>query len=304
VPAICWDNSRVSSLAERVRRIANDRTSGASAVFEAALAVLEQALDHQAEVLPLARTLVGAHPTMAPIWAVSIEALAARAEPERFPRFARRARRAPAALTRVAVDALASNGDAPLHAVTLSYSGAVARALVALRARGPLRVSCAEGRPGLEGRRLAGDLVTAGIPVTLYSDAAIGVALETATCVVVGADAVAPELFFNKVGTQPLAAAATLRGVPVYVLATRDKFVDQSVLERIRVHEATADEIWPEPPAGVEVRNPYFEPTPLDLVGAVVTDAGVIGTADVPGVCASTLDLPARQALAVLCANP
>jgi translation initiation factor 2B subunit (eIF-2B alpha/beta/delta family) len=294
----------VGPLDEQVSRIAVDRTSGASAIFESALEVLETAFARRLDVTAVARALVRAQPSMAPVWRVAVEALAALDNPDRFARFAMRARRAPAAHTRVAVEALAggdaSRDAAALHIATLSCSGAVAQTLKALAARGPVRVSCAEGRPALEGRRLAADLAAAGIPVTFYGDAAIGDAVATASAVVVGADAIAPDRFVNKVGTGMLAAAALLRGVPVYVLGTREKFVDEVLADRLLVRDAAADEIWPESPAGVHVRNPCFEPIPLDLVSGVITDAGAIGPDDVAAVCASTLDEPARAAVALL----
>src|SRR5687767_9372083 len=139
--------------------------------------------------MAVARSLVRAQPSMAPVWRAAIEAFAALDHPDRFARFAMRARRAPAALTRVAVEALAgsdasrdaSRDAAALHIATLSCSGAVAHTLKTLAARGPVRVSCAEGRPALEGRRLAADLAAAGIAVTFYGDAAIGDAVATAS---------------------------------------------------------------------------------------------------------------------------
>ena len=289
------------SLHDEVNRIAGDRTSGASAIFEAVLSVLESALDQGMAIPPLARGLVRAQPTMGPVWRAAIEALAATDEPGRFARFAQRARRAPAALTRVAVEML--GGDQPsshIHLVTLSYSGAVVRAVAALRGRTSVHVSCAEGRPALEGRRLAADLAAAGIAVTCYSDAAIAGALGEASAVILGADAIAPDRFFNKAGTRMLAAAAAARGVPVYVLTTREKFVAGIVAGQLSIREESPDEIWPQPPAGVEVRNRYFETTSLDLVSGVITDAGAVGPADVPDVCAATLDDAARRALALL----
>jgi translation initiation factor 2B subunit (eIF-2B alpha/beta/delta family) len=33
------------------------------------------------------------------------------------------------------------------------------------------------------------------------------------------------------------------------------------------------------------VRNPYFESTPFDLVAAVISDIGVLGTGMIPDVC-------------------
>ena len=47
---------------------------------------------------------------------------------------------------------------------------------------------------------------------------------------------------------------------------------------RMSVREGAPAEIWETPPPGVVVRNPYFEPTPLDLVASVISDIGVVGT--------------------------
>jgi translation initiation factor eIF-2B subunit delta len=291
------DTPAVVSFDDEVQRIAGDRSSGASSLLEAALDVLEAALRSGTDVLPLARDLIRAQPTMAPVWTAAIAAVTDTDEPGRFARFATRARRAPAALTRVAVDVLRREERSPLHVVTLSYSGAVRRALTAAAAIHPVRVSCAEGRPALEGRRLASDLVAAGIPVTCYGDAAIAAALDPGAIVVLGADAFGPDRFVNKTGTRMLAAAATLSGVPLYVLATRDKFVTGAIADRLQIRDERPDEIWPQPPPGVEVHNRYFEATPVDLVSGIVTDAGVIGPGDVAAVCHATLDELAQRAL-------
>src|SRR6185503_878188 len=108
-------------------------------------------------------------------------------------------------------------------------------------------VSCSESRPALEGRRLASELVAAGIPVTYFSDAAIATALGPpdfaaahargggADVVLVGADAIAATWFLNKTGTRMLAAAATQQGVPVYVVASRDKFAGRELAARLAI---------------------------------------------------------------------
>ena len=119
----------------------------------------------------------------------------------------------------------------------------------------------------------------------LFSDSAIAHALDDADAVMVGADAIVPSWFLNKSGTRMLAAAAAQRGVPVYVIAARDKFVPQQVADGLVIRSGDATEIWATPPPGVDVRNPYFESTPLDLVTAVISDVGILGTGMIPDVC-------------------
>jgi translation initiation factor eIF-2B subunit delta len=166
----------------------------------------------------------------------------------------------------------------------------------ALHRQRPVHLACSESRPAGEGRGLARRLAAAGVAVTLFGDAAIAHALSGCDAVVVGADAVSPDWFLNKSGTRMLAAAAAQQGVPVYVAAARDKFVTADIAARLRIREGVPDEIWNAPPSGIDVRNPYFEQTPLDLLTGVISDAGVLGAGMVADVCRASFD-PAALAL-------
>jgi translation initiation factor eIF-2B subunit delta/methylthioribose-1-phosphate isomerase len=284
-----------AELERRIAQIASDRTSGASEILDEVISVLRHAIGSGAPMIVVAQAICRAQPSMAPVWNATFEALAS---PQRFERFAKRVARAPEQLTRFAVDFLSSDpGPAPLRLVTLSFSRSVARVLEALTHTHPLHVACSEGRPALEGRRLASRLAESGIPVTYFSDAALGHALASADAVVLGADTVAPEWFLNKSGTRMLAATADQQGLPVYVVATRDKFVSRAVAECILVTEGAPSELWESAPAGVTVRNPYFERTPLDLVASVITDVGVLGAGMVPDVCSESHDATTLRAL-------
>ena len=280
------------SLTRRIALVASDRESGASEILDDALAILTDARAGAGPLVPVARALCRAQPSMAPVWNAALEALADRDEPGRFERFRQRVARAPDALGRFAVDCLSTGESGPLRLVTISLSRSVVTAIDAVRQTRPVRVSCSEARPALEGRRLAARIAALGVPVTCFSDAAIGHALAAADAVLLGADAVGPEWFLNKAGSRMLAAAALQQGVPVYVAATRDKFVGHAVGARLAVREGGSDEIWASPPAGVEVRNPYFESTPLDMVTSVISDAGLLGAGMIPDVCESIHDAP------------
>jgi translation initiation factor 2B subunit (eIF-2B alpha/beta/delta family) len=227
---------------------------------------------------------------MAALLNAASEALAASNDPDRFERFAERVRRGPAALGRWGVAAFADERSDPLRIATLSASGSVSTVLLELSRQRRVHVFCAEGRPALEGRTLAADLARAGIAVTMFSDAALATALPEVDAVLVGADAVAPTWFLNKVGSRMLAAAATYEGKPFYVAATREKFVRESASHRLAVRNEAEREIWADPPAGVEVRNPYFEATSLELITAIITDGGIIGAGMVADVCAAAPD--------------
>jgi translation initiation factor 2B subunit (eIF-2B alpha/beta/delta family) len=281
-------------LIRRIEALRTDRTSGASALVQEAIAILSAARAAHADIDSIARLICTAQPSMGPMWNAAAAALSE--DPDRLNRFAERLRRAPAAIARFATTHFADERDQPaapklrsseggMRVVTLSYSSSVLVALNAILVTRPLAVSCSESRPALEGRRLATDLAAAGVPVTFFGDSAIAHALDDADAVMVGADAIAPLWFLNKSGTRMLAAAAAQRGVPVYVIAARDKFVGQQVADGLVIRGGDATEIWADPPSGVDVRNPYFESTSLDLVTAVISDVGILGTGMIPDVC-------------------
>ena len=83
---------------------------------------------------------------------------------------------------------------------------------LALGARGDVTVCCAESRPRAR-RRRAGRAPGRGraSTVELFTDAGISAAVPGSDALLVGADAVGPDFFVNKVGTAALCALATRR---------------------------------------------------------------------------------------------
>jgi translation initiation factor 2B subunit (eIF-2B alpha/beta/delta family) len=277
-------NERPAELNQEIEALAADRTTGASGIVAKALDILTAAKASDIDLRDVSNALRLAQPTMASVWNAAAAALSD--DGNRLALFAERVRRAPDAIARFATAHFSGElSSRPLHVVSLSCSGSVVVALKAIHAARTVAVSCSESRPALEGRRFAAALVAADIPVTYFSDAAVAQALDTADVVLVGADAIAATWFLNKTGTRMLAAAATQQGVPVYVAASRDKFVGREMAERLVIRSGEPAEVWDSPPQGVDVRNPYFELIPLDLVTAVISDVGILGTGMIPDVC-------------------
>jgi methylthioribose-1-phosphate isomerase len=143
----------------------------------------------------------------------------------------------------------------------------------------------AEGRPGLEGARVATwELAQAAVPHTLVTDAAapgciaegeVDAVLVTAERVCANGDVIATA------GTYPLALAAHAAGIPFLVLCATGA-VDLATpagssapLEDGRpgpVLTAGGTRVAPE---GTPVRNPRLDRTPAALVTAIVTEQGV-----------------------------
>jgi translation initiation factor 2B subunit (eIF-2B alpha/beta/delta family) len=275
-----------------VRRLRADTTSGASELVASAVEVLREAgrLD-QAGLAGVAQAVGEAQPSMASMWHAALAAVRDGGAPGALDDFERRRRRAGAAMVRAAVVELAPDEGRPLRVATCSFSGSVLACLRATARRAALSVSCAEGRPAFEGRRMAAALAEHGIAVELFVDAGIGEPLwreaGRADAVLLGADAVSPDWVVNKCGSGMLAAVAARLGVPVYVAATRDKFVDARVAGLVRIVDHDSSEVWDHPPPDVAVRNVYFERVSVDLVSGVITDAGTLAGDMIAEACRS-----------------
>ena len=226
--------------------------------------------------IDVARRVCGGGPAMAPLWNICAAALAEFAHPGRYAMRRAEIARAPNALARAATAALrdALQGSVAPRVLTLSHSGSVARVLTALGDEGTLEVICAESLPGGEGARLAEHLRGHRVRAALVRDAELTTYFSPDAAVVVGADSVAADHWTNKVGTYGLAAAAWFTGVPVYVVASRDKAASAGLVERLTI--ATP-----------------FERTPAQLATLVLTDGGPIPPDALPTVAERyTAELP------------
>lgn len=192
----------------------------------------------------------------------------------------------------VAEEALALITDGAT-VVTLSYSTTVLNALLhAQRAGRRFSVVCAESRPVLEGRQTAETLAGYSIPVRLVTDAAAPDEVPHASVVLVGADMLSEAGLANKTGTRALATVARAVGVPFYTLCGSEKFLPRG-FAALEQNDWPSDEVWPDAPAGVEVRNRYFDTTPLDLIAGIVTEQGTLPVAAIEAWLAATRLHPA-----------
>lgn len=272
-------------LIARVRTVAGDRDAGASEILRDLLPILEEALEAGPIV---ARAVVdaacAAQPGMAPVWNACAATLAGVADRTRFERFRDEVRRAPRAVARVAGKAmldLLESSAAPAIAAW-SYSGTVVGAIAVVAETRPVTVVCGEGRPRFEGRRMAEALAGVGAKAVLMTDAGLIASLDRVGVIAVGADALLADRWINKVGTRALAAAASLLGLPVVVIASRDKSLAPMLESRLRLPEGPPEEVWPDSPAGIDVASPIFESIPADLATWFATDVGLLTPADLP----------------------
>jgi len=137
------------------------------------------------------------------------------------------------------------------------------------------RVLLSESRPAYDGRPQAAALLEYGMAVAYSIDMALFERLAEASVVVIGTDAVFPEHLVNKLGTRALAQLAHLQGIPCFSLCAANKFLPAAATALWRITEHPAQEVWPEAPEGLTVRNRYFDTTPLALLSGIVSDQGI-----------------------------
>lgn len=159
---------------------------------------------------------------------------------------------------------------------TYSASSTVRRALEAHYTSGHwFQVVLSEARPGGEGARLAAALAEKGVPVRLGTDIWLWGALEEDGAFVVGADALLPNRWVNKLGTVALVGRARERGIPVVVAADTSKWLPPALAALPRVYDRDPAEIVYRPPPSLEAVNPYFEEIPYAALDRLITERGV-----------------------------
>jgi methylthioribose-1-phosphate isomerase len=134
-----------------------------------------------------------------------------------------------------------------------------------------------ETRPLLQGGRLtAWELEQLGIAHAVIADGAAAsfMARGEVDLVVTGADRIAANGdTANKIGTYSLAVLAAHHGLPLIVVAPTST-LDPSITtgKAIPIEERDGAEVAP----GLPALNFAFDVTPAELVGAIVTEAGVL----------------------------
>lgn len=286
---------------EHAERIAADRGSGASALAQSCAGALIAFTEQEqfasmgtlkAGFLELATVILRRQPSMAPLVNLLNQASLALEQvdtPEEARAQLCRVSRAFAgfvdgALSQVAESALSvfpSSGTI----LTLSYSSAVTKSLLLAKQRGrAFKVICLESRPNLEGRSLAAYLAEQGFDVQLTVDAAVFDSMRDADLFLVGADSLTEGGVVNKLGTATLATVAQVIGKPGYVACDTSKLWPAALgLPPVAVHPA--EEVWPDAPAKVLLRNVYFDLAGYEGFQGVITEKGVLSTSEISKMC-------------------
>jgi translation initiation factor eIF-2B subunit delta len=160
--------------------------------------------------------------------------------------------------------------------LTHAYSSTVLEAIEQALAEGTeLTIYVTEARPRYLGRRTARELASLdGVDLHLLVDGAAGYVLPEVDRVVIGMDCIVGDTFYNRIGTFPLIAAATLLDVPVTAVGSGAKIIDEGF--RFENEIRSPSEVMLEPVDGIYIENPSYDATPVDLLDQIITDDGVL----------------------------
>ena len=131
--------------------------------------------------------------------------------------------------------------------VTHSYSSTVLRSLeLGFKSGKAFQVFATESYPGMEGKQLAKDLISLGIPVRLVADSAVHSIIPRANVVLVGADSVLKDgSLIHKTGTGNIAITAKKYGIPFCSSCETAKFSTQDFLGEHPVFPADVFDVTP-----------------------------------------------------------
>jgi translation initiation factor 2B subunit (eIF-2B alpha/beta/delta family) len=141
-----------------------------------------------------------------------------------------------------------------------------------------------ESRPMYEGRQMAERLAENGIKTILIADAAMFNFLSDCSKILVGADKVVPSGIINKIGTYGLGIAGKEFSVPFFCACESTKFIPDIIgtIDQQNLHHE--EQLFPTKtkvvkPPELNVKNIYFDFTPMELVTMCLTENGLL-TAD------------------------
>lgn len=158
--------------------------------------------------------------------------------------------------------------------LTHDYSSTVLEAVDVATSEGAhLDAYVTEARPRFLGRKSARAL--AGNPLvdtTMIVDSAMGHALRSCDRVLLGMTCITGDTYYNRVGTFPLAVTASHLGVPVTVVGSSAKIIDEFRFEN---EFRDSVEVMREPVEDVTVENPSYDGVPVGLIDEVITDDGL-----------------------------
>lgn len=160
-----------------------------------------------------------------------------------------------------------------------SYSSTVIKVLNMLNLKKRIKVFVTRAGTVHAGRRVVRDMDRQKYDIVYIDDTAVGVYVNQVDKVFVGADRVCVDgTLVNGAGTLLIALVAQKASVPMYVICDSLKFDPYMTSDQVVLEEKDAAEMAiPEAESvKIEMRNPYFDKTPEELITAYVTEEGIL----------------------------
>ncbi|MFA6618795.1 MAG: hypothetical protein WCT23_06995 [Candidatus Neomarinimicrobiota bacterium] len=158
---------------------------------------------------------------------------------------------------------------------TFSHSSLVRKAILKAAQSGKrFEVITTEARPVGEGLSLAKFIARAGIPVSLYTDAAMELAVSRCDLVLVGTDWYWYRGFINKVGTHSALRIADEREKKFYILTDSSKSMKTPPSDWSR-DKHPSSQVLMEDIENITVYNPYFESIWYRGVSNIIIDGEI-----------------------------
>lgn len=156
--------------------------------------------------------------------------------------------------------------------LTHDYSSTVLEAIERAASAGThMTVYVTEARPRYLGRKTARVLAAIDrVEPHLIVDSACGTVLSEVDRVVFGMDCIVEKTLYNRVGTFPIAATANQLDVPVWVVGSGAKIIENGFVFENEYRPGS--EVMLEPAEGFIIDNPAYDATPMALVEEVITD--------------------------------
>ncbi len=167
------------------------------------------------------------------------------------------------------------------HILTHSQSSAVKEVFDQYSGnRKKVKVFQTESRPIFEGRLQASFISRLGYDVTLVPDVGYARHLDKINMILLGADSIHRNYFVNKAGSYNICLAGKNAGIPIYVLADSRKFWSNLPDSRQEIEyfedQKPKEEVWIDPPDGIDVENFYFEKIPSNWVDGFITENEIL----------------------------
>jgi len=155
--------------------------------------------------------------------------------------------------------------------LTISRSGTLIRIFNLWNKRERnLRLIIPESRPSNEGKKMAMDLLKAGLNVEIITDSMTGKYISDIDAVIIGADTVLKNgNVINKSGSLAMAVLCRYYKKPFYVLATKSKIINKT---KFKIIQENPDYVWSYKHSKLQTSNIPFEEIECKLITKLITE--------------------------------